>query len=290
MDISPVISSFWHGSSLTFFEQLCLKSFVDHGHKVKLYSLNEITNTPPGVENADARIFLPDHLKIWRNEKRNSAYAPLSDFFRINMLRESDEIWMDCDMLCMQPIPDIPYIFAKEKRYFNNAALRLPHSSPTLQGMHDFMNGSEIVIPNDWPWKKNIDVSIGKSNEDGSFSVPLENLSQLPFYTFGPQAISYFLGKNGEVKHALPPESFYSQEPTAMRLNYFRPRFSRISLDENALGVHHIGGSSMRKKYNMDGGFPLPHPNSQVAKLCKKHDIDPSKAMPQDVLKSVDQD
>ena len=154
MDISPVISSFWHGSSLTFFEQLCLKSFVDHGHKVKLYSLNEITNTPPGVENADARIFLPDHLKIWRNEKRNSAYAPLSDFFRINMLRESDEIWMDCDMLCMQPIPDIPYIFAKEKRYFNNAALRLPHSSPTLQGMHDFMNGSEIVIPNDWPWKK----------------------------------------------------------------------------------------------------------------------------------------
>ena len=289
MEYFPTISSFWHSSGLTFFEQLCLKSFADYGHPVKLYSLEAIHNIPPGVVNVDARIFLPDHLKIWRNDRRNSAFAPLSDFFRVNMLRQTDEIWMDCDMLCLQPIPDIPYIFAKEKRYFNNAALRLPQDSPTLQSMHDFMNGSEIVIPDDWPWKKQIDASIGKVNEDGSFSVPLENLSKMPFYTFGPQAISYFLKLHGEDKQALPPEAFYSLEPTALRLNYFRPRFSRISPHENAMGLHHVGGSSMRKKYNMEGGFPLPHPNSLIAKLCKKHDIDPSKAMPQDVLTFVDQ-
>ena len=39
--------TFWHGSPLSPYQQLCLKSFVDHGHELTLYSYHSI-DVPAG--------------------------------------------------------------------------------------------------------------------------------------------------------------------------------------------------------------------------------------------------
>ena len=44
------IAALWIGGALSFLEQLCLKSFVDAGHAIRLYAYEPIPNVPEGVE------------------------------------------------------------------------------------------------------------------------------------------------------------------------------------------------------------------------------------------------
>lgn len=53
---SPVhtFQTFWWGSALSPYEMFCLKSFVDHGHKVHLYTFDPQLDVPDGVLICDA--------------------------------------------------------------------------------------------------------------------------------------------------------------------------------------------------------------------------------------------
>ena len=43
------IGALWIGGSLSYLEQLCLKSFVDAGQHITLYTYEGVTNAPEGV-------------------------------------------------------------------------------------------------------------------------------------------------------------------------------------------------------------------------------------------------
>ena len=55
MSALPTVASLWIGGSLTWLEQLCLKSFVDHGHPTVLYTYGEVQGVPEGVVVKDGR-------------------------------------------------------------------------------------------------------------------------------------------------------------------------------------------------------------------------------------------
>ena len=78
-DCAPevVISSLWIGQ-LTPLEQLCIRSFVAHGHPYHLYTYDEIENVPPGVTIQDASQILP-RSTIFRN-RRGKGKGSLAGF------------------------------------------------------------------------------------------------------------------------------------------------------------------------------------------------------------------
>ena len=49
------VGTLWIGGSLSWMEQLCLKSFVDKGQKITLFSYEDIPNVPEGVIRRDGR-------------------------------------------------------------------------------------------------------------------------------------------------------------------------------------------------------------------------------------------
>ena len=48
------VSIFWSGSDLSYFEHLCMKSFVDNRYKFHLFTKGPVDNIPDCVEHHDA--------------------------------------------------------------------------------------------------------------------------------------------------------------------------------------------------------------------------------------------
>ena len=95
------ISSLWIGGALSFLEQLCLRSFVDAGHAVRLYAYEPIPNVPDGVEIADARPVLSQDGFL--RHGRTGSPALHSDLFRYHLLAQCDRtIWADTDAYCVR--------------------------------------------------------------------------------------------------------------------------------------------------------------------------------------------
>lgn len=130
----PTINALWIGSKLGLMASACLKSFIKHGHVVNLYTYQNITDIPKGINILDANDII-DESKIFRHHKRGS-YAPFSDVFRYNMLKVIDNgIYVDCDVYCLKPmnIPEHGHLLGYENpSIISNAILALPKESELL--------------------------------------------------------------------------------------------------------------------------------------------------------------
>jgi hypothetical protein len=97
------VGTLWIGGPLSWLEQLCLKSFVDKGQKITLFSYEDIPNVPDGVIRRDGReiIDTDDFIKY---EQKNS-YALFADWFRLHMIHQNPGmIWVDTDVYCYRPM------------------------------------------------------------------------------------------------------------------------------------------------------------------------------------------
>ena len=270
----PRIASFWNGAPLSFLEKLCLKSFVDVGHPIRLYTYEDHLEVPEGVELADARDILPE--ETLKESFSPTGLAPFADRFRLNMMYQTGEVWVDCDVLSIRPLAEMDYVFARAGRFFGNAILKLPQNSPTLRDLIEMVNAKEPVIPADWPWKRQLKDHVrDQANPDGSITLGPGMRADVPYMTFGPQALSYFLLKHGEDIHAQPTDHYYSIEPVPLRQNYFRPRRIRVEAAKDAVMLHHVGGKPFRRKFEAMGEVVIPHDYSLIGQACKKHGIQP---------------
>jgi len=75
--------------------QLALQSWLYHGYRVKLYTHDELSNVPSGVDIIDANDILPADNKL--------PPLPYSDRFRY-LLIENGGWWSDCDLILLKPI------------------------------------------------------------------------------------------------------------------------------------------------------------------------------------------
>ncbi|MCB1400852.1 MAG: hypothetical protein KDJ82_13910, partial [Rhodobacteraceae bacterium] len=84
--LSHKIAMLWIGGSLSFLERLCVQSFLDAGHEVRLYSYDPVGNVPEGTVLADARDVLagPPFLR----HARTNSVTLHSDLFRLHLLEQ----------------------------------------------------------------------------------------------------------------------------------------------------------------------------------------------------------
>ncbi len=207
----PTIASWWVGWRMSWIEQLCLRSFVEQGHKVILYTHGEVDNVPEGVEQRpDTQIWNPGKLityqsDIWSHLKGNP--APHADLFRYQLLNKTDYIWVDTDAYCHQRFPNKPWIFGEDilkERRICNGILRLPRHSKTLQLLIEtFVSGDEYPILPCKPKRSRLWQRLRKMMGFGT------HVSRLRWGTTGPITLTKFLQMTGEIEHALPTHIFY---------------------------------------------------------------------------------
>jgi tetratricopeptide (TPR) repeat protein len=100
----PTFFSLWRGPHLSALEWLCLKSFVDHGYQITLYTYSEGLDVPAGVEVADAS-YICDENKLdefhYKGSPNGSRFAAGSDYFRYLGVQKTQRCWVDTDVICL---------------------------------------------------------------------------------------------------------------------------------------------------------------------------------------------
>lgn len=262
------IAMLWVEGPLSYLEQLCIRSFLDAGHEVTLYHYGPVANVPDGVVlmHGDAILQRDEFIQ----HGKSGSLALFSDVFRYHLLTQCDRtIWADTDAYCMKPFEtETGHYFGWESaKHINGGVLGLPQDSPALAGLLE-MSHDEYATPE---WYS--DALKARLKADGPVHV-----SELPWGTWGPIAVTHYLHKTGEAKHALARDVLYPV-PYARRRSIVRPeRRAKAEgfLTENTASIHLYGRRMRAFLAKREGG--MPDKGGLMDHLLQKHGIDPQAA------------
>lgn len=197
----PAVHAFWIGGPLGQMHVACLKSIVRLGHRTVLHVYDDPGDAPPGVELADATKILPRERVIVH---RNGSYSLFADIFRYKLLASGAEIYVDCDMYCVRPLPRRSYMFGWESQTrINNAVLSLPIGSPILCDLAEAVDHPER-LPEWFSWTKRL--RFGARRAFGR----MKGFENLPHASLGPPLLTYLVRKHGLLAEASPLDVFYT--------------------------------------------------------------------------------
>lgn len=120
---TEVFNTFWHGRRLMPLEIACMRSFIDHGHRLRVFTYDDF-ELPKGVENIDARRILPlDRFFLF-----SGSPSAFTNIFRYKLLFQEGGWWVDADVLCRKAdMPNCDYYWAEQQPgSVNGAILKFP--------------------------------------------------------------------------------------------------------------------------------------------------------------------
>ena len=126
-----IIQGLWVEDNLSRIERLSVKSFLDHGHDVHVYSYApHLTGLPDGAVLRDASEILPKE-RIWRynNGAERGSWAGVANQFRYQLLNTRGGTWVDLDVICLRPFPDDPAFISGQNRLTGNFIARILNQS-----------------------------------------------------------------------------------------------------------------------------------------------------------------
>jgi hypothetical protein len=123
------LRSFWFGE-MSPYQRLCMKSFVDYGHKYILYAYQAL-EVPAGVELQDANQIAPQSSMFWYGPKAGvgrGSVAAFSNIIRYRLLHEFGEWWVDADVVCLsEKLPEADIVLGwEDDKILGNAILKFP--------------------------------------------------------------------------------------------------------------------------------------------------------------------
>lgn len=259
------IGALWMRGPLSYLEQLCLVSFRDAGHHVVLYTYDEVTGIPDGIEQRDANQILSESGFLVH--ERTGSPALHSDLFRYRMLAKEDHmIWADTDAYCVKPFETkTGHFFGWEsKKHINGGVLGLPHDSDALGELLAFTQ-DEFAIP---PWYDDAEKARLEKLKDTGAPV---HAGEMSWGVWGPHAITHFLKKTGEAKYALPQEGLYPFTFKERNLMLKRGLDVRPYITENTYSIHFYGRRMRRRIVEKEGGQPKRW--CLIGKLLVQHGV-----------------
>ncbi|SMO71823.1 hypothetical protein [Paracoccus laeviglucosivorans] len=243
------LATLWVGDRLGPIELASVASFLRMGNPLTVYSYAPIQNLPPAVQARDANEVLPTHrIAVYAREQSPSLH---SNFFRFALMRNTDHTWVDLDMIALRPF-DFPgdRIYGYEKPdQVNCAVLRLPKSSPTLADLSKLTAGTRGIAPhiNGLRRAKYWVKTLGRG-------VPID---RWPWGSTGPRALTAYLRKHDELKHALPLEVLYPILTRDCRRFVVPGDLSDASFGEETKAVH-LTASNINKIIKAEFGGEIP--------------------------------
>lgn len=189
----------WIGPALGPIERACIRSVLRHGHPVTLYCYRRPDGVPEGVQVADAAEILPESSVIRHHTGSPSLF---SNRFRYELQRQSRGVWLDSDVYMLAPLPDSPYLMGRfAVNCINAAVLRLPPDCPMLGELLTLFE--ERSVP---PWLPFRERLAARCRLLWAFRT---GLSQMPWGSTGPHALTALARKHGLCDRALPEATFY---------------------------------------------------------------------------------
>ena len=128
------VRSFWHGARLGPYQQLCLKSFADRGHRVEVFSYDTDFAAPDWLIVRDARDILPAQEVLSPLPQGGGAIH--GDLFRYALLERLGGWWIDPDVMLMQPdLPDTDLFVAGHDAFgqIPPAVVKCPPGYPLIK-------------------------------------------------------------------------------------------------------------------------------------------------------------
>lgn len=184
------VQMFWQGE-LSLYEQASMLSFLRAGFAVEVYSYDSALQLPPGVGLRDAGEILAASLcRQYADWDQASSLTAFSDLFRYQLLARKGGLWMDADLICLQPAP----AFAELE------ALRDAQPGRALFARQDdhYVNGAMILAT---PDSQVIAELLARTRGQG---YALDAWGQI-----GPRLISDYLESHPGQAAVLAPSSFY---------------------------------------------------------------------------------
>lgn len=224
------INAVWIGDRMGPVHAACLRSFLDHGHEVRLHAFAPVSDAPEGVEHFDAeRLMRRDEVFAYRDR---GSFALAADIYRYRILKAGLGIYVDCDVFCLKPWPAADFLFGQEcGELVNNAVLAMPKDSALLNDLVAATSNPYFVPPWISPLKRlkhRWRIAVGR---------PI-HVADMPWGTFGPWLLTDVLARHKLLHLAQPPDVFYPvHHVDAGRLN--DPNVTLADLvTERTLGLH----------------------------------------------------
>ena len=252
------VNSLWIGSRVSKLEELCMRSFMAHGHPFHLYVYDDIEGIPEGVHLKDGNEIIPRASIISYPCKKLSAR---SDWFRFVLIACQGGWWADMDTVCLKPLDFSQEIIAMES---STSVFRFPGNHPLPKGLAFHAENPDVIAPwNTWShtvrkfWRRNV----------GWPSLPYE-----PRECAGPKTYSRALIHFGLGDFILCDEIFTSFREGDDFLKFFQPDPSACAIMENAYCIHAYNDMAHRNGIDKDGVFDETSP---FEVLKRRYDIGP---------------
>lgn len=264
----PAICTFWHGP-LTYLVKICLASFIEKGHQVKLFAYEELSGLPSGVELIDAERILPKSSMFFYKGTRTPAV--FADLFRLELMRQRQGIWVDTDVYCVKPFADLPdYVFGYEnhphwrngfKAQINQAVFGCPPGELLNRLLAVFTSGE---IPPGLPIWRHWEVRLRRARGE---DLPVHYMQ---FGATGPMPLNHYVHSLNLTRYVQDKDVFYPLDyGTADRLLGRGSKLEDYTTPQT-LGVH-IWNSALTGRKN--GSLRTPTPDSFFDREIKRLNI-----------------
>ncbi|MBN9086198.1 MAG: hypothetical protein J0J01_04745 [Reyranella sp.] len=128
------LRTFWHGGPIGPYQLLCLRSFVDRGHRVEVFAFEPIPELPDWLVRENAADIVPSE-RVLRYLPEQRRFAIHADLFRHAVLHRLGGWWIDPDVVLLRtelPTGDLFFGGPTEFDVISTAALKFPAGHPVL--------------------------------------------------------------------------------------------------------------------------------------------------------------
>ncbi|MEM9249362.1 MAG: galactosyltransferase Lgt5 [Pseudomonadota bacterium] len=189
------INAVWVGGPLGAIHAGCLRSFLRHGHRVTLHCYTPPEDLPDGVATYDASQLLPREDFIATD---NGSLALGSDRYRYRLIDAGFGLYVDCDVYCLKPVEDRPYIFGWENfASVNGSILKYPPDSPLAVALRHATARTDFVP---WWWRRRDRYRLELRKRLG---VP-QSVASMPWGVWGPTLLTREVRRLGLESEAAP--------------------------------------------------------------------------------------
>lgn len=148
---NKVVNMVWIGDKLTKVSELSIRSFLHHGHQVRLFA--DVTLTRP--ENLPDSVILETiyNLDLKKLHDDFTCTSHFSDYLRAKIISAYGGWYADTDEICLRPIDiDSPYVFISEfpDGLVNGCIFKAPADCAFLNWMIAKIEGMDTLKPASW--------------------------------------------------------------------------------------------------------------------------------------------
>lgn len=255
------ITGLWVGETLPLLAQLCIKSFLDHGHGFQLFTYRPYDNIPAGTTVRDARGILPEEA-VFCHE--NGSLAPFADWFRNEFLVREGGYWTDLDVACLSDdFPDTDTWFcSQEAGLVAVGVIAFPPHHPLMENLRASAEDPAFVLPWDSPEAARAKEALRRDVPEAS-----QRRRKAPWGHCGPEGFTRALKHFNLLSAAAAPSHLYPLHYTVWRKCYNGDcRLNSPELN-NAWAIH-LWGEMLRHEPD---AWENVSRNSIVGQLLDKH-------------------